>query len=113
MSDERSAFNVRLQSTPSRIPTREGWRPAGNNKVPELRDARIRCDRRAERGSVPLYPARRSRSKWSQVRPLFALFPNMKLGKKVALFRQINMGKPNEHHDALELPDGEAALLPG
>jgi hypothetical protein len=41
----------------------------------------------------------------------FALFPNMKLGKKVALFRQINMGKPNEHHDALEFPDGETVLL--
>src|SRR5262245_1977905 len=41
----------------------------------------------------------------------FALFPNIKLAKKVALFRQINMGKPNEHHDALEFPDGETVLL--
>jgi hypothetical protein len=41
----------------------------------------------------------------------FTLFPNMKLGKNVALFRQINMGEPNVHHDALEFPDGETVLL--
>src|SRR5207245_8430080 len=44
----------------------------------------------------------------------FALFPSMKvgkLGKKVAQFRQINMGKPCVHHDALEFPDGESVLL--
>jgi hypothetical protein len=41
----------------------------------------------------------------------FALFPNTKLGKKVARFRQINMGKPGVHHDALEFPDGETVLL--
>jgi hypothetical protein len=35
----------------------------------------------------------------------------MKLGKKVAQFRQINMGKPSVHHDALEFPDGETVLL--
>ncbi len=41
----------------------------------------------------------------------FTLLPNMKLGKKVARFRQINMGKPSVHHDALEFPDGETVLL--
>ena len=41
----------------------------------------------------------------------FTLFPNVKLGKKVARFRQINMGKPSVHHDALEFPDGETVLL--
>jgi hypothetical protein len=34
-----------------------------------------------------------------------------KLGKKVAQFRQINVGRPNVHHDALEFPDGEIVLL--
>jgi len=29
----------------------------------------------------------------------------------VARFRQINQGKPNSHHDALEFPDGEVVLL--
>jgi hypothetical protein len=38
-------------------------------------------------------------------------FSNMKLGKKVARFRQINAGKPRVHHDALEFPDGETVLL--
>ena len=44
----------------------------------------------------------------------FVLFPNMKrgnLGKKVAQFRQINVGKPRVHHDALEFPVGETVLL--
>ena len=40
-----------------------------------------------------------------------AFFANAKLGKKVARFRQINIGKPNVHHDALEFPDGETVLL--
>jgi len=35
----------------------------------------------------------------------------MKLGEKVARFRQINMGKTSVHHDALEFPDGETVLL--
>ena len=44
----------------------------------------------------------------------FVLFPRMKhrnLEKKVAQFRQINVGKPCVHHDALEFPDGETVLL--
>jgi hypothetical protein len=28
-----------------------------------------------------------------------------------AQFRQINMGKPGVHHDALEFPDGEIVLV--
>jgi hypothetical protein len=42
------------------------------------------------------------------------LFPSMKyayLEKKVARFRQINVGKAMVHHDALEFPDGETVLL--
>jgi hypothetical protein len=45
---------------------------------------------------------------------LFALFPGMrpgKLGKNVAQFRRVNIGKPSVHHDALEFPDGETVLL--
>jgi hypothetical protein len=42
---------------------------------------------------------------------IFAFFANAKLGKRVARFRQINIGKPNVHHDALEFPDGETVLL--
>jgi hypothetical protein len=41
----------------------------------------------------------------------FSLFPKMKLGRKVARFRQINIGNPRVHHDALEFPDGETVLL--
>ena len=29
----------------------------------------------------------------------------------MARFRQINVGKPRVHHDALEFPDGETVLL--
>jgi hypothetical protein len=46
-----------------------------------------------------------------QYERFFTLFPNVKLGKKVARFRQINVGRPMVHHDALEFPDGETALL--
>src|SRR5262249_14550667 len=41
----------------------------------------------------------------------FAFLPAIKLGKKVARFRQINADKPRGHHDALEFPDGETVLL--
>jgi len=46
-----------------------------------------------------------------QYERFFSLLPNMKLGKKVARFRRINVGKSNVHHDALEFPDGETVLL--
>ena len=41
----------------------------------------------------------------------FGIFPRRKLAEKVAQFRQINIGKPSVHHDALEFPDGETVLL--
>src|SRR5262245_62647453 len=49
-----------------------------------------------------------------QYERFFVLVPGMKhgsLGKKVARFRQINVGRPMVHHDALEFPDGETVLL--
>ena len=30
---------------------------------------------------------------------------------RTAIFRQINLGNPHTHHDALEFPDGEVVLL--
>ena len=42
------------------------------------------------------------------------LLPRMrfgKLGDKVARFRQLNMDRPNVHHDALEFPDGQIVLV--
>ena len=51
-----------------------------------------------------------------QYERFFVLFPSLKfgtLGKKVRQFRQINIGKPGVHHDALEFPDGEFVLLTG
>ena len=41
----------------------------------------------------------------------FGIFPTRKLAEKVAQFRQINIGEPSVHHDALEFPDGETVLL--
>lgn len=37
--------------------------------------------------------------------------PRRQLGHKVAQFRQVNMGQPNVHHDALAFPDGKIVLL--
>jgi hypothetical protein len=34
-----------------------------------------------------------------------------KLGDKVARFRQVNMDRPNTHHDALEFPNGQIVLV--
>jgi hypothetical protein len=38
-------------------------------------------------------------------------FPNKKLRENVARFRQINLDNAYEHHDALEFPSGQVALL--
>jgi len=41
-----------------------------------------------------------------------AAFPcNRSLKQKVARFRQINPEQPTRHHDALEFPDGQIALV--
>jgi hypothetical protein len=46
-----------------------------------------------------------------ECRPFIGLFPNRKLGEKVARFKQIDMDKPDTHHDALEFPNGQIVLL--
>jgi hypothetical protein len=38
-------------------------------------------------------------------------FSYKRLPHKVARFRQVNKHRPNAHHDALELPDGQIVLL--
>ena len=38
-------------------------------------------------------------------------FGYRRLLHKVARFRQVNKDKPNLHHDALELPDGEIVMV--
>jgi hypothetical protein len=43
--------------------------------------------------------------------PFIGLFPNRKVGEKVARFRQVDMDNPNTHHDALEFPNGQIVLL--
>ena len=42
--------------------------------------------------------------------PSFGIFPNKKIGQRLARFRQVNMDKPVAHHDALEFPDGQVVL---
>ena len=41
----------------------------------------------------------------------FRVFRGRSLKQKVARFRQINLDQPATHHDALEFPDGEIALV--
>ena len=41
----------------------------------------------------------------------YDLFPNHKLEEKVARFRQVNLDKPDTHHDALEFVGGEIVLV--
>jgi hypothetical protein len=42
---------------------------------------------------------------------IVGFFPRQKIAWKVAQFRQVNMDRPNTHHDALEFPDGQIALV--
>jgi hypothetical protein len=39
------------------------------------------------------------------------LFPNRWLRERVARFRQVDLDKPNVHHDALEFPSGQIVLV--
>ena len=40
-----------------------------------------------------------------------SIFPNKKIGQRLARFRQVNMDNPVAHHDALEFPDGQVVLV--
>ena len=40
-----------------------------------------------------------------------SFIPTKKLREKTARFRQINLDKPYQHHDALEFPSGKIVLL--
>jgi hypothetical protein len=39
------------------------------------------------------------------------IWPNRKIGQRLARFRQINMDNSITHHDALEFPNGKVVLL--
>jgi hypothetical protein len=41
----------------------------------------------------------------------YDLFPDRKVGEKMARFRQVNVDRPDTHHDALEFPNGEIVLV--
>ena len=40
-----------------------------------------------------------------------ALLPNQNIAERLARFRKVNMEQASVHHDALEFPNGEIALL--
>ena len=44
-------------------------------------------------------------------RRLLPSFGFGKIGQRVARFRQINMDRPDTHHDALEFPNGKVVLV--
>jgi hypothetical protein len=41
----------------------------------------------------------------------YDLFPDRNVGERTARFRQVNMDRPDTHHDALEFPNGEIVLV--
>jgi hypothetical protein len=41
----------------------------------------------------------------------YDLFPDRKVGERLARFRKVNMDRPDAHHDALEFPNGEIVLV--
>jgi hypothetical protein len=46
-----------------------------------------------------------------ECRPFISVLPNWKVGENAARFRQIDMDKPDTHHDALEFSNGQIVLL--
>jgi len=46
-----------------------------------------------------------------ELEPAFGFIWGRKVGQKVARFREVNVGRPHIHHDALEFPGGETVLL--
>ena len=46
-----------------------------------------------------------------QCEPTRIFRPKRQFEHKVALFRQVNMDRPNTYHDALEFPDGTIVML--
>jgi hypothetical protein len=46
-----------------------------------------------------------------EVEPAVSLFRNQNLKQKVARFREVETDRPYVHHDALEFPDGQVALV--
>jgi hypothetical protein len=46
-----------------------------------------------------------------ELAPAFGFLWGRKVGQKLARFRQVNVGRPHTHHDALEFPGGETVLL--
>ena len=46
-----------------------------------------------------------------EVRCETGMILSWRLGHRVAKFRQVNQGRSNVHHDALEFPDGKIILL--
>jgi hypothetical protein len=46
-----------------------------------------------------------------RIRRMAGLLPALKTGATMARFRRINEGRIDQHHDALEFPDGQVVLL--
>jgi hypothetical protein len=42
---------------------------------------------------------------------VLGFLPSRRTRQKMARFAQVNMDKPNVHHDALEFPDGQVVLV--
>ncbi len=45
------------------------------------------------------------------VKGALSLFCNKDIGQRAARFRQIDLERPNTHHDALEFPDGQVVFV--
>jgi hypothetical protein len=111
----REWVDVRLQSAPCSVPTRKGRRQTRNDAVQQLDYARLCRRGRTKRGGCLLPGTEVAFEKEIEFERGFGLFSSWKrektIGDKVARFRQVNTDKPNVHHDALEFPNGEIALV--
>jgi hypothetical protein len=99
---------VRLQSTSHRVPACEGRRQADIDELPPHTRGFASAD---DRNTVVCLLPGTELAFEKEVRCETGLVFSWGLGHKVAKFRQVNKGRSNVHHDALEFPDGKTVLL--
>ena len=100
---------MRLQSTPHGVPTCEGRRRADIDELPHtITRGFASAD---DRNTVVCLRSGTELAFEKEVRCETGLVFSWGLGHKVAKFRQVNKGRSNVHHDALEFPDGKTVLL--
>ena len=106
---------MRLQSSARRIKTGANWRPLLTTSLTSFSATRSFCAAGEPHVAICLQPGTElafdieALDDFSFLRAI----RKRKSRGRVAQFREVNMHRPNVHHDALEFPDGEIVTLTG